>query len=670
MSRIGTINIIQNYQDVANNTSSITVEGIIITTGDSYRGNHRTGTYTIKQGNTVLRSETFTHGAPANSTTTLFSVTLPVTHDANGNSGTISASYNYDSGWASGTASKTLTTIPRKSTLSVGNGTLDSAQTLSVTRLSTSFTHTITATCGSASTTICTKSTSTSMSFTPPLSWASQNTTGTSVSVTYTITTYSGNTSIGSNSYTKTCAIPASVKPSCSIAVTDSTGYSSKYGGYIKGLSKFGVVITPTIASGSPIASYSTTANGSTYTSASFTTDVLKKSGSLTVVTTVKDKRGRTGTDSETLTVIDYAPPIISSLKVLRCNEDGTSNDQGEWVKVTINARITALNNKNTATYKLEYKKSADSNYTETDMTNLNNSYVVTDSELIFNADTGSSYDIRLTAIDDFGSTSKSTVASTAFSLMHFNADGTGVGFGKISELSNTADFGMDAKFNKNVYGNVYGLAELEAIPTNSDLNDYSEPGCYAIRSNVVAETISNLPVPQAGRIIVSLSLGWSASTSGYSYLEQKYIPYRSTLPVYTRNIEKYGSEAGYTYGEWVRETKAPSILFDGKSNGTITLPDSIDNYEYLEFYFNDNNDEQGGYIKIHKPYTTSLNLSITEAGDTYTYFRRTLYKLSGTTVTPDTKYAGYMLVNTGNSVSHVSGTNYLYITRILGHYY
>ena len=186
-----------------------------------------------------------------------------------------------------GSGSFTLDTIARKSTLAASNGTLGTAQTLTVTRQSTSLTHTVTYKCGSASGTIVSKSTSTSISWTPPISLSSQNTTGTSVSVTFTIETFTGSTSIGSNTKTISCAIPASVKPSCSLTVTDPTGYDATYGGYVQGQSKFKITVATTTSYGSAIASYDVKANGASYTSASVTTGVINSSGTLTISATV-----------------------------------------------------------------------------------------------------------------------------------------------------------------------------------------------------------------------------------------------------------------------------------------------------------------------------------------------------------------------------------------------
>ena len=171
--------ITQNSQNVANNTSNVTVKLICKWTYGSYNhyGNANgwlqiDGTKYTFSGVIINPNET-TSGSQ-----TLMSKTVNVSHNSDGTKTLqVSASFDTDlnsSGVQTASASKTLTTIPRKSSLSVGNGTLGTAQTLTVTRQATSFTHTITAKCGSASTTICTKSTSTSISFTPPLTWASQ----------------------------------------------------------------------------------------------------------------------------------------------------------------------------------------------------------------------------------------------------------------------------------------------------------------------------------------------------------------------------------------------------------------------------------------------------------------------------------------------------------------
>lgn len=552
-----------NSQSVANNTSNVTVYVNVKWTGNSYNRTEKSGWCKI-DGTTYNFTSSFNYGATSSGTETIFTKTVNVAHNSDGTK-TLQCSASYNTGVSSGTIgasfSEALTTIPRKSTLSVGNGTLGTAQTLTVTRKSTSFTHTITAKCGSASTTICTKSTSTSISFTPPLSWASQNTTGTTVSVTYTITTYSGTTNVGSNSYTKTCSIPASVKPSCSLTVTDPTGYADTYGGYLKGLSKFKVVVTATLAQNSPIKSYKTTANGKTYTASSFTTGALSSSGTLTVKTTVTDARSRTGTASKSLTVLDYSDPLITALSVHRCNADGTANDQGEYVNVIFSSSVTALNNKNTATYKLEYKKTSESTYTSVELTAYKNNYAVSNASYIFAADTGSSYNVRVTVTDDFSSGTKTTTASTGFTIMHWLASGLGMAIGKVAELAGVLDIGFKTRFMGGILHPV--------LEPKTDLNDVRTPNTY-VGANVTTYEYANCPLTSGTFTLEVVGMGDSGQ------VKQRLTYCHKTQ---ARAWERIYYESGW--GEWVCVSDFDGqLLWDGASylaaDHTVNLAESI----------------------------------------------------------------------------------------------
>ena len=456
------LSITQNSQNIANNTSNVTVKLTASWTEGSYNGVVDANGTPQPKGWVKIDGTQYDFAAGFNwpsptqtGSKVIYTKTVTIKHSTDGTK-TLSCSAEYNtyvsSGTVKATTSKTLTTIPRKSTLSVANGTLGTSQTLTVTRQSTSFTHTIAYTCGSASGTICTKSSSTSISWTPALDLAKQNTTGTTVSVKFTITTYNGTTSVGSNTYTKTYSIPASIKPSCTVTVSDPTGYADTYGGYLKGLSKMKVSVTVDNNSlyGSTISTYRTTALGSTYTKSEFTTGVINTSGTLTVSSTVTDKRGRSGSATKSVTVLDYAAPSVSKLSASRCNIDGTANDQGEYAKVTFSYTAYSLNSKNTCNAVLEYKKTTTTSYTTpSDFPGRSGTFSVSNATYIFEADTGSSYDIRLTVTDAFKSTSKSTTVSTGATLMHWKANGKGMGIGKISELDDTLDIGFKTHMQK-----------------------------------------------------------------------------------------------------------------------------------------------------------------------------------------------------------------------------
>ena len=375
----------------------------------------------------------------------------------------------------SGSSAIALTEIPRASALAVSDGTLNTPQTIKVERKSTSFSHTITYECGTAKGTICTKSTDDSINFTPPLSLASQNTNGATVAVTFTLQTYSGSTAVGNPvSKTVTMAIPESVKPYCAVAVSDYMGYESRYGAYVKGLSRLSVNVVSETAYGAEIVSHQVTANGVVYKEAEFVTDALKTAGNMTISAKVTDSRNRTSAEAkQTISVLDYTAPAISNLTAVRCSADGTANSQGGYVKVTFSAAVTALNNQNSAEYFLHYKKPAAVDWEGVAFDELYGDYTVTNHSYVFPADTGSSYNVQITVEDNHFGMVRNVNAPTAFALMHPNPDGTGIALGKICEKSNAVEFGLPLydKFGTSL-GNglaVYGGGN-EQIDANTTL--------------------------------------------------------------------------------------------------------------------------------------------------------------------------------------------------------
>ena len=448
--------------DTANNQSDITCTVTLSATGSYYISSSASKDISLTI-NGKKYTSTCTVGISAGGSKTLMTKTVSnINHNSDGSksisiSCTLGIAVTLDGSYVSsvttsGTA--TLTTIARKSSLSASNGTLNTKQTLTVTRQNSTFTHTIAYTCGTASGTIATKSASTSISWTPPLSLASQNTTGTTVTVKFTITTYnSSGTSLGSNTKTITCTIPSSVKPSLTLSVSDSMGYLSTYGGYVKSKSKFKVVLTATKSYGANISSYSTTANGKTYTSASFTTGVISSSGTLTISAKITDARGRTATASTTVTVLDYKSPSITGTSVKRCDSNGTANSQGDHLKVIFSASITSLSSKNSATYQIQYKKKSATSYSDpATLKDYTGKYTVSGASYTFAADTTSAYDVQILAIDDFGTTTLTLSGSYGERFMSWLAKGAGIAFGKAAKLSGYLDVGWKTIFRQHVY--------------------------------------------------------------------------------------------------------------------------------------------------------------------------------------------------------------------------
>ena len=357
------------------------------------------------------------------------------------------------SGWSvSGSQTVTLHTIPRTSSISMPATTMGSANNITITRASSSFTHTLTYAFGNATGTIATKTTSTSVSWTPPTSLASQvpnNTTGTCALTCYT---YNGNTLVGTSTATVTLTVPASIKPTITgITATRVDGtVPSSWGIYVQTKSKVTLAITGAAgAGGSTISSYSITGGGLSYTQSSVTTGFLNTSGSITFTGKVCDSRGRWSDEATvTINVVAYAAPRFNSYSTQRCTSAGASSSNGTYAKSTVNYSYWSCSGKNTITTAVAYKKSADSSYTNAGVT------FTSGTQFIFgggNLSVDYSYDIRFTLTDAFGTVTVVDSLSTASVLMDFKAGGTGLAVGKVSETDSCFEVSED--WDVKVYG-------------------------------------------------------------------------------------------------------------------------------------------------------------------------------------------------------------------------
>ena len=458
-------------QNVANNTSVVSWRLQLIAGSDGYINSSASKAWRVEVNGSVYTG-TNTVGISSDATKTLASGKTTIIHNADG-SKTFSFSFSQEFGITfqgvnigtkTGSGSGVLTTIPRASqpslitwpetTGDVGN--FGDTISIHMNRKSANFTHRVRYAFGDL-TGIIAEDVETGVEWTIPLSFMNLLPAATKGSGRIYVDTYNGSILVGTKYTGFTASVPATVKPSCSIQVLDGTNVKDKYGSLVKGLSKLSVKVTGTQAYSSPIAGYSATANGVRYTQASFVTDFLTKAGTTTVSATVTDKRGRTSAAATaSFSVLDYAKPSITALSVRRSNQDGTENDQGDYVQVTFSAKITALNNKNTATYKVRYKKSTAASFTEATITAQTGKYTVTNASYIFAADSSSSFDVEVTATDDFGTDVRTTSVSTAFTLMNWGTDGTSMGIGKVAEKANTLQIGLNVEFLGKVSGAIF----------------------------------------------------------------------------------------------------------------------------------------------------------------------------------------------------------------------
>lgn len=300
--------------------------------------------------------------------------TVTVAHNSDGKK-TMSFSVSTpDASWISSTYGPTamsmtgewaLTTIPRASTISAANANIGSATKITISRASSSFTHTLTYKFGSLSGTIATKTTSTSVSWTVPTTFYAQIPKAKSGTCTITCETFSGSTSLGTKTATFTAtASEALCKPSVSgtVVSTDArsktlTGGTSKL---IRYVSTARATITATAKNSATISKR--TVNGQSLT----TTKDFAKVETGSFIFTATDSRGYSNSATKTASIIQYVPltltPTVTRL-----------TPTGDKVKVSVKGNywtgdFGAVTN--TLTLSVQYKKTGGTFGTATAISN------------------------------------------------------------------------------------------------------------------------------------------------------------------------------------------------------------------------------------------------------------------------------------------------------------
>ena len=472
MSVFQTLTLEQVGQSIANNTSKVRIKWTSQQTGSSYNdapGDKAHYYITINGGTRTEHTVAFT--LPQNTTKTILDTTITVNHNPDG-TGSVKVdtwmNTEISAGIIEQTKTLTLDTIPRASVVSAPkNGILGSAIKVEIARKSASFTDKLYYKVGSKSEEqITAYDGKTTYNWTPPVSLATNAPNSTKLTVTLITKTYNGSTYVGRSECVVELSIPTSVAPTLSVALSDPTNVSTTYGGYVQLRSKLNVELTADGSYGSTIKSYSIkVGNFYAATTSIGTTDYLPSSGKVYVVCSVTDSRGRTTTEKKPVTVLPYSAPTILAISASRCNQDGSANRSGAYGKVTFSAAITALSNKNTAAYKVQYRAHGAETERWTDAGSVaNGEYNPANVSVVFAADTNTRYAVRVVATDKFESV-YSTIRDlpAAFILMDLAKSKKSVGVGRECDKNNTFQVGLYSHFEKPVNQEVssnpwYGL--------------------------------------------------------------------------------------------------------------------------------------------------------------------------------------------------------------------
>lgn len=346
-----------------------------------------------------------------------------------------------------GTGTGSLPTIPRASRPTAPDGLLGSPLTIATNRASSAFTHTLRYRFGEAEGLIA-ENVGDSAPWTPPLTLAAQLPRAVSGTAVITCETYSGGTLLGTAEASVTLTIPESVVPTVTGAWSDTTDAMAALGAPCKDVSALRVEVTAAEAYGSPITGRAVVLEGIRYNRPVAITGPLTSSGTVILTVTATDRRGRTGSASYPIAVLDYTRPALT-LSASRCRADGTPDDTGEYATVTVTGHVCPLGG-NAATLRLTYG---------TKTLNMEMSAASGDFTASAQIPAASTASLPLKAVlqDKIAKTTGEMTLSTGYATMDFLSGGRGIAFGK-SATREGFDCAMPAFF-ENVNG--MGLGAL-----------------------------------------------------------------------------------------------------------------------------------------------------------------------------------------------------------------
>lgn len=283
----------------------------------------------------------------------------------------------------------------------------------------------------------------TQLDFAVPRSWFEDYPSIASLPVTVSVQTYnSSGTAIGSPATASlTVNADADMKPVVSSGWASlapyNTGAVAGITGYVKSYSQAEATFDDTKvdmsnAVGAGIASFSVTCQGETDSYTPYLTPVLA-STSVSVVCAVTDTRGRTASETFTLTVMDYAKPVLTGIEIFRCDAQGAEAEDGTHYSAKATLTYSSLDGQNVPTLTSAAAASGGGYGAEETLT----SGTVHISTAQISADT--TYTVRITATDSLGNTAVYyQVLPTRKWAMKFRPTGNGVAFGKAAEYNNT----------------------------------------------------------------------------------------------------------------------------------------------------------------------------------------------------------------------------------------
>lgn len=264
------------------------------------------------------------------------------------------------------------------------------------------------------------------------------------IEATATVTTYKGDAVVGAPaSAPVTITADAGMRPEISegwaTAAPYNAGAVAGLTGYIAGYSQAEISFDAsklTQAAGAALASVTVACGGTLAELEPYRTGVLI--GAADVLCTATDSRGRTATQSIRIEPMDYAPPALSKVAVVRCTAEGTEAEDGSHYKAQATATISSLEGQNTVTLTVAHRVQGGAYGAEQGLSSG-------EAAVIGGISPDSTYQVGISARDRLGNAATAVVTlPTRQWALKFRADGLGAAFGKAPEHSKAIELPAD----------------------------------------------------------------------------------------------------------------------------------------------------------------------------------------------------------------------------------
>lgn len=370
--------------------------------------------------------------------------------------------------------------------------------------------------------------------------------------------------------------------------------------------------------------------------SATFNIGTINVSENITAVVTLTDSRGFSTNQNVNIQVLDWVlPTAIINLQ--------RENNFYSETNINVNAEYSSLDNKNTISIKVRYKKVSDATYSN--WTTLQD-----DVTQQFTLDNNYEWNVQVVLEDRLGTTTYNLVLNRGIPIAFFDRLKRSLGINCFPE--DTESLEVDGE---NILTRIAGYGQ----GANQVTGDWNT-ACGTASGFYMGNGLSNSP---AGATVD----GWwwiIHLVHNSEYQRQIAFSFLNNGEVYTRIMNNGTWSAWTTTGS--NYIQKPTILYDNYNgtNGTVTLSDNQDNYSYLEIYFRTNDGIlyrgcQKCKVSVGNSTAHTLQCVHCDTAGHYWIKGKEIW-ITGTTI----QTSGYIETGTNGT----SASNCIYITQVLGY--